>query len=146
MKQEDVGAVMNTWCVDDRYGMLQQSNLTEAQAKECAQELANKGDAESVFTAYDVSVPYEPGGEYVFKKRSNTEFKVGDGVSWGFNGDTYPGTVERVTRSRVYVRRDQYKAVAPVPYGEQAEYIFTADPAGALETFTFRAPGPTGRF
>lgn len=26
-------------------------------------------------------------------------FKVGDGVHWGFNGDAYPGTVVRVSRS-----------------------------------------------
>jgi len=30
---------------------------------------------------------------------NNVTFKVGDGVHWGFNGDTRPGTVVAVSRS-----------------------------------------------
>jgi hypothetical protein len=40
-------------------------------------------------------------------------FKVGEGVHWGFNGDSYPGTVLYVSDSgrKVYVSKDEYQVV-----------------------------------
>lgn len=39
-------------------------------------------------------------------------FKVGDGVHWGFNGDAYPGTVRKVSKSgrQVWVSPDEHQA------------------------------------
>lgn len=37
------------------------------------------------------------------------DFQVGDGVHWSFNGDSYPGTVVRVTPNIVEVRPDRYQ-------------------------------------
>lgn len=40
-------------------------------------------------------------------------FKVGDGCHWGFNGDAYPGTVRKVSKSgrKVWVSRDDYRVI-----------------------------------
>lgn len=40
-------------------------------------------------------------------------FCVGQGVHWGYNGDSYPGTVLYVSDSgrEVYVSKDEYKVV-----------------------------------
>lgn len=37
------------------------------------------------------------------------DFQVGEGVSYSFNGDTYPATVIRVTPTKVVVQNDQYQ-------------------------------------
>ena len=45
--------------------------------------------------------------------RFHKSFSVGDGVSWGFNGDTYPGTILFISDSgrKVMVSEDQYQVV-----------------------------------
>lgn len=45
--------------------------------------------------------------------RYQKTFSVGDGVSWGFNGDSYPGTVLYVSDSgrKVLVSGDKYKVI-----------------------------------
>ena len=45
--------------------------------------------------------------------RFHKTLSVGDGVSWGFNGDSYPGTVLYVSDSgrKVLVSKDQYKVI-----------------------------------
>lgn len=37
------------------------------------------------------------------------DFEVGEGVHWHFNGDSYPGTVVRVTPNKVVVQHDGYR-------------------------------------
>lgn len=45
--------------------------------------------------------------------RTGQTFKVGDGVRWGYNGDSYPGTVLFVSDSgrQVYVSKDTFKVI-----------------------------------
>lgn len=45
--------------------------------------------------------------------RLHKNLSVGDGVSWGFNGDSYPGTVLYVSDSgrKVLVSKDKYKVI-----------------------------------
>jgi hypothetical protein len=72
---------------------------------------------------------------------SNVKFSKGDGVTWGYNGDYSPGTVERVTKSRVFVRSDR---VALHAVEGVAPAVFEADPNGTLEVFTYKPS--TGRY
>lgn len=60
--------------------------------------------------------------ESLSNKRGTT-FKVGDGVSWGFNGDRHPGTVLFVSDSgrEVFVSSDDYKVI--VQPGEESGYV-----------------------
>lgn len=41
------------------------------------------------------------------------KFNVGDGVHWGFNGDSDPGTVQKVSPSgkTVWVSQDDYRVI-----------------------------------
>lgn len=78
-------------------------------------------------------------------------FKVGDGCHWGYNGDAYPGTVVKVSKSgrKVYVSHDKYRLV-PRPDGQSQAYTegpknceFTTVevPDSALEVYTLRKSG-----
>lgn len=64
-------------------------------------------------------------------------FKVGDGVSFRFNGDTYPGTVESITFAgrKVHVRPDFYQVKKMDNEGDALECEFTPNPAAELRTF-----------
>ncbi len=45
--------------------------------------------------------------------RHGDTFKVGDGCHWGYNGDSYPGTVVKVSASgrKVWVSKDKYRVL-----------------------------------
>lgn len=67
-------------------------------------------------------------------------FQVGDGASFGFNGDHYPCTVVKVTPTRVYIQRDLYECVKrPSAYGAgDGEYKFIPNPNEQVEMFSFK--------
>jgi hypothetical protein len=70
----------------------------------------------------------------------NTEFKVGDHVSFSMGSDTYPATVIRVTPCRVVIRCDEFAgdfANGHNYYGSQ-KWLFTENPNGSEHLFTRR--------
>ena len=58
-------------------------------------------------------------------------YKVGDGVNYHFNGDTYPGTVTKVTAKRIWVSPDKARGKG----------IFTLNAKKEERLFTLRADG-----
>ncbi len=71
------------------------------------------------------------------------DFKLNDGVSFGYGADSYPGTVVRVTSVRVYVARDDYRCIkAPSAVGaHDGEYEFIQHKDAPIITFTFKKSG-----
>lgn len=74
-------------------------------------------------------------------------FAVGDKVHWWVGSDCHPGTVVKVTGSRVHVRRDGHEAKtegACTPGGfaahwhEMPTWYPINDENGAIEVFTYR--------
>lgn len=61
-------------------------------------------------------------------------YTKGEGVHYRNNGDTYPATVTRATKTRVWVRQDRVRG-----NGERALYIPRED--GAERLFTLRDDG-----
>ncbi len=85
-------------------------------------------------------------------------FKVGDGVHWGFNGDSYPGTVRFISDSgrKVYVSRDRYKVIdnqgAFVEGARECEFTSVETPIEECAEWVLRkdgrftdSPGKTSR-
>lgn len=56
-------------------------------------------------------------------------YRKGDGVHYRFNGDSYPATVTRATKTRVWVRQDRVRVSGEsklfIPKEEGAERLFT---------------------
>jgi len=71
------------------------------------------------------------------------DFKVGDGVSFGCGSDRYPGTVVRVTPTRVHVASDDYECTSPPSaYGSNdGVYRFTPVKDAAVQVFTVKKNG-----
>lgn len=78
-------------------------------------------------------------------------FKVGDGCHWGFNGDSYPGTVVKVSKSgrKVWVSKDKYHVIPRADGQSQAysegpkncEFETVEVPESQLEEYTLRKSG-----
>lgn len=71
------------------------------------------------------------------------DFKVNDGVSFGYGADCYPGTVVKVTPSRVYVTEDgHYCTKPPSAVGaHDAEHVFTQRTDEPKLIFTVKEDG-----
>ena|SRR5258706_5507548 len=76
-----------------------------------------------------------------------SKFTVGDGVSWGFNGDRYPGTVMFVSDSgrKVYASEDTYKVIdtkgAYVEGNRECVFTTVNRPLEECMVFTLRKNG-----
>lgn len=72
-------------------------------------------------------------------------FKVGDGVSYGFNGDSYPATVVEVSPSghRIVVQDDDARCIkGDSSYGaNDAQFLFAVNTKGRKTVFTRRWNG-----
>jgi hypothetical protein len=71
------------------------------------------------------------------------DFRVDDGVSYSFNGDSHPATVVRVTNTRVWVMRDDVICTKPASgYGtEDAEYKYVRNSDARVEMFSVKKTG-----
>ena len=71
------------------------------------------------------------------------DFKVNDGVSFGYGADSYPGTVVKVTPTRVYVTEDGHFCIkAPSsPGAHDGEYLFTQNRDTPKLIFTVKKDG-----
>lgn len=71
------------------------------------------------------------------------DFKVNDGVSFGYGADCYPGTVVKVTPSQVHVARDDWKCIkAPSAMGaHDGKYEFIQHKNAPVMIFTVKKGG-----
>lgn len=84
-------------------------------------------------------------------EKTNTVFNVGDEVSWGYNGDVYPGVVIKVTKCKVTVAKLQLvidPTIIPKPKGRLTRDVpgvsFEAYAPMWKETFTRKQDGSFG--
>lgn len=71
------------------------------------------------------------------------DFKVGDGVSYSAGSDRYPGTVIRVTNTRIFVQDDKYECTSPASaYGaDDAVFKFTPNTEGGVRMYSVKNNG-----
>jgi hypothetical protein len=92
-------------------------------------------------------VAYKNNRQITIPDRFNKTFSVGDGVSNGFNGDTYPGTVLFVSDSgrKVRVSSDKYKVIdglgGYVEGRRQCEFTTVQRPIGECVEWTLYKDG-----
>lgn len=67
------------------------------------------------------------------------DFKVGDGVSYGFGSDSYPATVIAVSKSgrKVTIQNDDYEYIK----GTDQEYVYTKNENGGISEYSLRKNG-----
>lgn len=65
-------------------------------------------------------------------------FWPGDGVTWGYGSDRYPGTVVKVSKTSVWVRRDKAVRTDSNGMSEDQAYRFARNEDRELERFTVR--------
>ena len=70
-------------------------------------------------------------------------FNVGDGCSFGAGSDSYPGTVVKVTPTRIWVQQDTHICTKRMSaYGaNDAEYIYQRNLNGRIEQFSVKKNG-----
>lgn len=68
-------------------------------------------------------------------------FWPGEGVSWDVGSDRYPGTVVKVSKTSVWVRRDDFVRTDRNGMSEDQSYRFVQREVGELIRFTLRKDG-----